>query len=40
MTGLPAVVEQPFSMNEVETKAAAEAIFASSNLAICTRSKP
>ncbi|MGO4637693.1 hypothetical protein AB4Z43_04580 [Mesorhizobium sp. 2RAF45] len=33
--GLPAIVQHPLSMTEVETKAAAEAIFASSNLAIC-----
>ncbi|CDX28969.1 exported hypothetical protein [Mesorhizobium sp. ORS 3359] len=35
MMGLPAIVQQPFSMTEVETKAAAEAIFASSSLAMC-----
>ncbi|PDQ17142.1 hypothetical protein CN311_31620 [Mesorhizobium sanjuanii] len=35
MMGLPAIVQQPVSMTEVETKAATEAIFASSNLAIC-----
>jgi len=33
--GLPAIVQHPLNMTEVETKAAAEAILASSNLAIC-----
>lgn len=33
--GLPAIVTQPFSMTEVETRAAAEAIRDSSDLAIC-----
>jgi len=33
--GLPAIVQHPFSTTEVETKAATEAILASSNLAIC-----
>lgn len=33
--GRPAMVQHPLSMTDVETKAAAEAIFASSNLAIC-----
>ncbi|RNJ47336.1 hypothetical protein B5V01_24695 [Mesorhizobium erdmanii] len=35
MMGRPAIVQHPLSMTDVETKAAAEAIFASSNLAIC-----
>jgi hypothetical protein len=34
MMGLPAFVQQPFSMTEVETKATPEAIFASSELTI------